>query len=80
MNTYLRNRRLITACSVLGLAVMNLHGAEGYVRQHPWERYMRDPLGLIGGQGAQELLLVQLGQQAAFEMKRSTNTTRPPVG
>jgi hypothetical protein len=50
------------------------------VRQHPWERYMRDPLGLIGGQGPQELLLVQLGQQAAFEMKRSTNTTRPPVG
>jgi len=57
----------------VGLAVMNLHGGQGYMRQHPWERYMRDALGLIGGQGAQELLLIQLGQHAAFEMKRRTN-------
>ena len=51
----------------VGLAVMNLQGGEGYMQQHPWERYMRDALGLIGGQGAQELLLIQLGQHAAFE-------------
>ena len=54
----------------VGLAVMNLHGGQGYMRQYPWERYMRDALGLIGGQGAQEMLLIQLGQHAAFEMKR----------
>jgi alkylation response protein AidB-like acyl-CoA dehydrogenase len=30
----------------IGLAAMNLHGGEGYMRQHPWERYMRDALGL----------------------------------
>ncbi len=52
------------------MAVMNLHGGQGYMRQYPWERYMRDALGLIGGQGAQELLLIQLGQHAAFEVKQ----------
>jgi len=54
----------------VGMAVMNLHGGQGYMGQHPWERYMRDALGLIGGQGAQELLLIQLGQHAAFEITR----------
>jgi alkylation response protein AidB-like acyl-CoA dehydrogenase len=54
----------------VGLAVMNLHGGQGYMRQHPWERYMRDALGLIGGQGAQELLLIQLGQHATLEIQR----------
>jgi hypothetical protein len=51
-----------------GLAAMNLHGGEGYMRQHPWEPYMHDALGLIGGQGAQELLLIQLGQHVTFEI------------
>jgi alkylation response protein AidB-like acyl-CoA dehydrogenase len=51
----------------VGLAVMNLQGGQGYIGQHPWERYMRDALGLISGQGAQELLLIQLGQHAALE-------------
>jgi len=52
----------------IGLAAMSLQGGEGYMRQHPWERYMRDALGLIGGQGAQELLLIQLGQHITFEV------------
>ncbi len=52
----------------IGLAAMSLQGGEGYMRQHPWERYMRDALGLIGGQGAQELLLIQLGQHITFEL------------
>jgi len=54
----------------VGLAVMNLQGGQGYMAQHPWERYMRDALGLIGGQGAQELLLIQLGQHAALEIQQ----------
>jgi alkylation response protein AidB-like acyl-CoA dehydrogenase len=54
----------------IGLLVMDLQGGEGYMRRHPWERYMRDALGLIGGQGAQELLLIQLGQHAALEIKQ----------
>ena len=54
----------------VGLAVMNLQGGQGYMRKHPWERYMRDALGLIGGQGAQELLLIQLGQQVAMDFAR----------
>ena len=54
----------------VGLAVMNLQGGQGYMGQHPWERYMRDALGLIGGQGAQELLLIQLGQHAALEIQQ----------
>src|SRR5215467_5883888 len=54
----------------IGLAVMNLQGGEGYMGQHPWERYMRDALGLIGGQGAQELLLIQLGEHAALEIQQ----------
>ena len=54
----------------LGLAAMQLHGGEGYMRRHPWERYVRDSLGLIGGQGAQELLLIQLGQHATFEIRQ----------
>jgi len=58
----------------IGLAVMNLHGGQGYMQQHPWERYMRDALGLIGGQGAQELLLIQLGQHATLEIKRRHHT------
>jgi len=60
----------------VGLAAMNLHGGQGYMSQHPWERYMRDALGLIGGQGAQELLLIQLGQHATFEIKGRHRT--PP--
>ena len=60
----------------IGLAAMNLHGGQGYMSQHPWERYMRDALGLIGGQGAQELLLIQLGQHATFEIKGRHRT--PP--
>jgi alkylation response protein AidB-like acyl-CoA dehydrogenase len=51
----------------VGLAVMNLQGGQGYMGRHPWERYLRDALGLVGGQGAQELLLIQLGQHAALE-------------
>jgi alkylation response protein AidB-like acyl-CoA dehydrogenase len=54
----------------VGLAVMNLQGGQGYMGQHPWERYMRDALGLIGGQGAQELLLIQLGQHATLEIQQ----------
>jgi alkylation response protein AidB-like acyl-CoA dehydrogenase len=53
----------------IGLAVMDLQGGEGYMRRHPWERALRDALGLIGGQGAQELLLIQLGQHAALEIR-----------
>jgi alkylation response protein AidB-like acyl-CoA dehydrogenase len=53
----------------VGLAVMQLQGGEGYMSKHPWERYMRDALGLIGGQGAQEMLLIQLGQHAAMEIR-----------
>jgi alkylation response protein AidB-like acyl-CoA dehydrogenase len=53
----------------VGLAVMQLQGGEGYMRKHPWERYLRDALGLIGGQGAQEMLLIQLGQHAAMEIR-----------
>jgi alkylation response protein AidB-like acyl-CoA dehydrogenase len=54
----------------IGLAVMNLHGGHGYMTHRPWERYMRDALSLIGGQGAQELLLIQLGQHATLELTR----------
>src|SRR5262249_9817071 len=54
----------------VGLAVMDLQGGEGYMGSHPWERYVRDALGLIGGQGAQELLLIQLGQHAALELEQ----------
>ena len=53
----------------VGLAVMQLQGGEGYMSKHPWERYVRDALGLIGGQGAQEMLLIQLGQHAATEIR-----------
>ncbi|WP_338198313.1 hypothetical protein [Candidatus Nephthysia bennettiae] len=31
---------------------------------------MRDALGLIGGQGAQEMLLIQLGQHAVLEARQ----------
>ena len=62
---------------------MNLHGGEGYMRQHPWERYMHDALGLIGGQGAQELLLIQLGQQLTCKITQrqllKTERGRQPV-
>jgi alkylation response protein AidB-like acyl-CoA dehydrogenase len=52
----------------LGQLVMSLQGGEGYMALHPWERYMRDVLGLMAGQGAQELLLIQLGQRTAVEV------------
>jgi alkylation response protein AidB-like acyl-CoA dehydrogenase len=54
----------------VALAVTDLQGGEGYMRRHPWERRVRDALGLIGGQGAQELLLIQLGQHAALEIEQ----------
>jgi alkylation response protein AidB-like acyl-CoA dehydrogenase len=60
----------------VGLAVMELQGGEGYMQCHPWERSMRDALGLIGGQGAQELLLIQLGQHAALELRMAARRGR----
>jgi hypothetical protein len=48
----------------VGQLVMNLQGGESYMSAFPWEGYMRDILGLIGGQGSQELLLIQLGQRS----------------
>ena len=61
----------------LGLAVMNLQGGEGYMQRNPWERYMRDALSLIGGQGAQELLLIQLGQHATWEIVQQRQRNEP---
>jgi alkylation response protein AidB-like acyl-CoA dehydrogenase len=52
----------------VGQLIMNLQGGEGYMTLQPWERYMRDMLGMIGGQGAQEILLIQLGQRTVVEM------------
>ena len=52
----------------VGQLVMNLHGGEGYMTAQPWERYMRDMLGMIGGQGSQEVLLIQLGQRTVVEL------------
>ena len=52
-------------CAIeVGRLVMNLQGGESYMSAFPWEGYMRDVLGLIGGQGSQELLLIQLGQRS----------------
>jgi alkylation response protein AidB-like acyl-CoA dehydrogenase len=48
----------------VGQLLMNLQGGESYMTAFPWERFMRDIMGLIGGQGSQELLLIQLGQRA----------------
>jgi alkylation response protein AidB-like acyl-CoA dehydrogenase len=48
----------------VGHLVMGLLGGEAYMSAFPWERFMRDILGLISGQGSQEMLLIQLGQRA----------------
>ena len=61
----------------VGLAAMNLQGGQGYMGRHPWERYMRDALGLISGQGAQELLLIQLGQHVTFDMRQRELSADP---
>ncbi|KJK56439.1 acyl-CoA dehydrogenase family protein [Saccharothrix sp. ST-888] len=47
----------------VGQLVMSLQGGEAYMSAFPWERFMRDILGLISGQGSQEMLLIQLGQR-----------------
>ncbi|MEU1662563.1 acyl-CoA dehydrogenase family protein [Streptomyces sparsogenes] len=47
----------------VGQLVMSLQGGEAYMSAFPWERFMRDILGLISGQGSQEMLLMQLGQR-----------------
>ncbi|MGY0061881.1 acyl-CoA dehydrogenase family protein [Streptomyces sp. LZ34] len=47
----------------VGQLVMSLQGGEAYMSAFPWERFMRDILGLISGQGSQEMLLLQLGQR-----------------
>ena len=54
----------------IGMTVLQLQGGEGYMQKHPWERYLRDSLALVGGQGAQELLLIQLGQRALQDMEQ----------
>ena len=54
----------------VGLAAMQLQGGEGYMRRRPWERFVRDTLCLLGGQGAQEMLLIQLGQHATMEVQQ----------
>ncbi|MFG3259826.1 acyl-CoA dehydrogenase family protein [Streptomyces sp. NPDC048172] len=57
-------------CAVrVGELVMNLQGGEGYVTGFPWERFMRDVLGMIGGQGSQEMLLIQLGQRTVVGLE-----------
>ncbi|MFF3336679.1 acyl-CoA dehydrogenase family protein [Streptomyces sp. NPDC002888] len=43
--------------------VMGLQGGEAYMSAFPWERFTRDVLGLVSGQGSQETLLIQLGQR-----------------
>lgn len=55
----------VSECALrIGHLVMNLQGGESYMTTFPWEKFVRDILGLIGGQGAQELLLIQLGQRS----------------
>lgn len=51
------------AAMKVGGHVMNLHGGEAYMSANPWERFVRDMMSGFGGQGAQELLLIQLGQR-----------------
>lgn len=53
----------------IGELVLNLQGGEGYITAFPWERFMRNVLGMIGGQGAQELLLMQLGQRTIVHLE-----------
>ncbi|MEV4439102.1 acyl-CoA dehydrogenase family protein [Streptomyces sp. NPDC049577] len=48
----------------VGRLVMDLQGGEAYMSAFPWERFVRDILGLVSGQGSQEMLLIQLGQRA----------------
>lgn len=48
----------------VGQLVMGLQGGEAYMATFPWERFMRDVLGLVSGQGSQETLLIQLGQRS----------------
>ncbi|WP_257002070.1 acyl-CoA dehydrogenase family protein [Streptomyces sp. WZ.A104] len=48
----------------VGRLVMGLQGGEAYMATFPWERFMRDILGLVSGQGSQETLLIQLGQRS----------------
>jgi alkylation response protein AidB-like acyl-CoA dehydrogenase len=57
-------QQVAEAAQRIGQLVMNLQGGESYLTAFPWEQYMRDILGLIGGQGSQELLLIQLGQRS----------------
>jgi len=53
----------------VGHLVMGLMGGEAYMSTFPWERFMRDMLGLISGQGSQEMLLIQLGQRAIVSIE-----------
>jgi alkylation response protein AidB-like acyl-CoA dehydrogenase len=55
----------VSECALrVGQLVMNLQGGEGYMSAFRWDQFMRDILGLIGGQGSQELLLIHLGQRS----------------
>ncbi|KAK1179157.1 acyl-CoA dehydrogenase family protein [Streptomyces sp. NBS 14/10] len=53
----------------VGQLVMSLQGGEAYMSAFPWERFMRDILGLISGQGSQEMLLLQLGQRTIVDLE-----------
>jgi alkylation response protein AidB-like acyl-CoA dehydrogenase len=53
----------------VGHLVMGLMGGEAYMSTFPWDRFMRDILGLISGQGSQEMLLIQLGQRAIVSIE-----------
>lgn len=60
----------VSECALrVGQLVMNLQGGESYLTTFPWEQFMRDILGLIGGQGSQELLLIQLGQRSIVDLE-----------
>lgn len=56
----------------VGQHLMNLHAGEAYMSANPWELFVRDMMSGFGGQGAQELLLMQLGQRAVHgsDMRR----------
>jgi alkylation response protein AidB-like acyl-CoA dehydrogenase len=55
----------------LGLSVVRVQGAAGYVSEHPFERYLRDALAMICAAGHQDSLLREMGEQAVAALDRS---------
>lgn len=54
----------------LGMRAQRLLGAEAYDMKRPYQRFLRDSIALLNAQGAQDMLMIQVGTRVTSELAR----------